>query len=479
MKRSSDATDFEGAGGQHDLRDAPDGPPTDTAGQGTAFPAGRSGPTADPEEGRALARKPDHELPSPGSEARGGALSTAMAADAPPRKKSRKRRVLALIVLLALIGGGYEGYHWWTVGRFELSTDDAYLKSDMSIVSAKVGGYVASVEADENSAVKTGQVIARIDDGDYRLAVEAAQNKIDVQRATIDRIEVQVAAARAKIDEARANLDSAKAGLDFAEGEFGRKTKLMDHKFASQQALDTARQGLDQAKAAVAAGEAELTSAQVNVSVLEAQRLEALETLKSLRTALHQAKRDLAFTAVRAPVDGIVGNRAVDVGELVQAGSRLAAVVPLDQVYVDANFKETQLASMRPGQTVAIEVDAYPGRTFEGEVESISPASGALFSLLPPQNATGNFTKIVQRLPVRIQLSEEATEAHLLRPGMSAVVTVDTRTGPGAETATAEADAQPRIVAAARDLLERARTYFGVGEAEALPAAPGPTASVR
>ena len=439
------------------------GMPTDAAGAGSASPAARPAPEDD--AGRELARKPGQEGPSPQAAAGGGSLTTEVAPPAQPRKKSRKRLVLFAVIAAALGFGVYEGNHWWTVGRFELSTDDAYLGADMSVLSAKIGGYVASVDVGENQPVRTGQVIARLDDGDYRLAVEAARNKIDMQEATVDRIDVQIAAARAKIDEARANLDSSQAGLDFSEGEFGRKTTLSERDFASKQALDTARADRDKARADVAASRAAVVSAEANVSVLQAERVEAEETLKSLRTALDQAKRDLSFTAIRAPVDGVIGNKAVDVGELVQAGSRLAAVVPLDSVYVDANFKETQLEEMQVGQAVTVSLDSYPDRTFTGEVESISPASGALFSLLPPENATGNFTKVVQRLPVRIKLSPESTADHALRPGMSAVVTVDTRTGPGSEARAAEAPEASmgdRAVAAVTGLVERVRGLLGL-----------------
>lgn len=460
----------------------PGGVPAGAAGAGSASPAGRPGPDAG--AGRELARKSDPDLPSAETPATAGSLTTERAPESPPRRKSRKRLALLAVVAAALGFGVYEGHNWWTVGRFELTTDDAYLDSNMSILSAKVGGYVASVEVSENQEVRTGQVVARLDDGDYRLAVQAARNKIDMQEATVDRIDVQISAARAHIDEAEANLDSAKAGLDFSEAEFGRKTTLVERDFASKQALDTARAERDKARAAVAAARAALTSAQASVSVLQAERVEAEETLKSLRTALDQSKRDLAFTAIRAPVDGVVGNKAVDVGELVQAGSRLAAVVPLGSVFVDANFKETQLEKMRPGQTASVTVDAYPDQTFSGTVESISPASGALFSLLPPENATGNFTKIVQRLPVRIKLSSEATATHALRPGMSAVVTVDTRTGPGGETGVAAAETAPAsgVASVVDGVVGRVRDFLGLsapGEALHAAAADGTAADPR
>jgi choline dehydrogenase-like flavoprotein len=170
-----------------------------------------------------------------------------------------------------------------------------------------------------------------------------------------------------------------------------------------------------------------IASAQANVAVLKAQQTEASRTLAELTVSRDQAKRNLDFTFVRAPFDGIIGNRAVQVGQLVQAGTRLLALVPISKVYVDANFKETQLGRLHPGQRVDVEVDAFPGRAFHGRVVSIAPASGSVFSLLPPENATGNFTKIVQRVPVRIELDEDARQAAVLRPGMSVTATVDTR----------------------------------------------------
>ena len=373
----------------------------------------------------------------------GSPAGNAAAAPA-PRKKGKRRAILLTIIAIALGAGGYEGYHWWTTGRFELSTDDAYVAADMSILSAKVSGYVTEVAVSENQAVKTGDVIARIDDGDYRLAVQSAEDKIAVQKAAVERIGVQIEAALAGVDKASADVASAEATLALMVSELDRKTKLAKTDFASKQAVDTARADHDKAVAGVAGAKAALAQARADVSVLEAQKAEAEATLASLSTALKQAERDLSFTVVRAPVDGVVGNKAVEVGELVQPGTRLAAVVPLASVYAEANFKETQLEDMHAGQEADITVDAFPGRVFKGEVASISPASGALFSLLPPENATGNFTKIVQRLPVRIELSDEAKAAHALRPGMSVVVTVDTRTGSaGPETSPQPAAALP------------------------------------
>ncbi|SCW36071.1 HlyD family secretion protein [Ancylobacter rudongensis] len=356
---------------------------------------------------------------------------SALPADAtsPKGPRSRKKLVFAALLLAALAGGGVYGLDWWQVGRFLVSTDDAYVGADTSILAARVAGHIVALDVETNQSVKAGDVIARIDDGDYRLALQAAQDKIATQQATIDRYGEQMAAARAQVDQAKAQLVSAEAELQRAELELARQSALMKDQFSSRATQETARADRDKAKAAVDAGTAAIASAQADVAVLAAQRTEALRTLDELKTARDQAQRDLDFTLVRAPFDGVVGNRAVQLGQLVQSGTRLVALVPMSQVYVDANFKETQLGQLHPGQKVDIEVDAYPDETFHGHVLSLAPASGSVFSLLPPENATGNFTKIVQRVPVRIELDEAARAKAELRPGMSVIATVDTRDG--------------------------------------------------
>ena len=351
---------------------------------------------------------------------------------ADPKKRGFKpKRLIPLALLLAAIGtGGYFGYNWWTNGRFVESTDDAYVAADMTLMSAKVSGYVQSVSVQENQYVQAGAEIARIDDADYRLAVQAAQDRIVSQKAAIDRIAVQVEAAKTDIEEAVANLAASQAELSRATRAFERQNKLSKSDYVTAQAVDDARADRDKARAAVSADAAAVNSAKAAVQVLDAQRAEAESEMESLLTALSQAERDLSFTIVRAPVSGLVGNKSVEVGQLVQQGSRLMAIVPIQDVYIEANFKETQLAHLEPGQQVTIAVDAYPDNNWIGTVESLSPASGALFSLLPPENATGNFTKIVQRLPVRISVEAPHAGRTVLRPGMSVVVSIDTRQQP-------------------------------------------------
>jgi len=208
-----------------------------------------------------------------------------------------------------------------------------------------------------------------------------------------------------------------------------RQQALAVQKFASQQILEQAEANRDQAVAMVQSAQAAIDAANDNLDVLNAQQREAARTLDELKTAQAQAERNLSFTVIRAPVDGVFGNRAVQTGDYVQTGQRIASLVPLSDVYIDANFKETQLTRIRPGQPVSISVDALPDKTIEGRVVSLSPASGSVFSLLPPDNATGNFTKIVQRLPVRIEVPAAIAAQSLLRPGMSVIVNIDTKPG--------------------------------------------------
>ena len=344
-----------------------------------------------------------------------------------PTVRTLGGRRSGLRAVLLLGAGGVYGEHWWTVGRFQISTDDAYVGARNATLSPKVAGYIATVAVEDNAHVKAGDIVASIDDGDYRLAVQTAQDQIAVQQAVIERLGRQVVANDAAVDEAKAQLASAEAAATRAQLELKRQQDLASRQINSRAALEQAQAASSQAVAAVRAAEAGVEAAKANVDTLKAQQEEARRTLEQLQTALAKAERDLSFTVIRAPFDGVIGNRAVQVGDYVQPAQRLASLVPLDAVYVDANFKETQLGALKPGQPVQITVDALPDRTIEGEVASVAPASGSVFSLLPPDNATGNFTKIVQRLPVRIRLPAAVTGDGVLRPGMSVVVSVDTR----------------------------------------------------
>jgi membrane fusion protein, multidrug efflux system len=340
---------------------------------------------------------------------------------------SRRALALGTVLALALGAAGWFGYGWWTIGRFTVATDDAYVQAYNTTLAAKVSGYVANVVVTDNTRVRAGDVIATLDDGDYRLAVDSARGKVATQEATVARMGHQIAAQEAAVEQAKAQLVSAQAAATRAELELVRQNQLVARDASSRQLLEQAQASRDQAVAAVQGARAAIDSAAANVDVLKAQEQEAISTLGELKTALAKAERDLSFTVIRAPLDGVIGNRAVQTGDYVQIGQRLASLVPLDEVYVNANFKETQLARLRPGQTASIAVDALPEHAIAGTVESFSPASGAVFSLLPPDNATGNFTKIVQRLPVRIHVPAAVAREGLLRPGMSVVVSVNTK----------------------------------------------------
>ena len=251
----------------------------------------------------------------------------------------------------------------------------------------------------------------------------------------------QIVAQEAAVAQAKTQLVSAQAAATRTELELNRQIALVARDASSRQLLEQAQANRDQAVAGVHGAQAAIESAAANVEVLKGQRQEAISTLNELKTTLAKADRDLSFTVIRAPLDGVIGNRAMQTGDYVQTGQRLASLVPLDEVYVNANFKETQVAHLRPGQTASITVDALPEHTIQGTVESFSPASGAVFSLLPPDNATGNFTKIVQRLPVRIHVPANIAREGLLRPGMSVVVSVNTKAAKFADTASATQNA--------------------------------------
>jgi len=379
-------------------------------------------------------------LAQPGQSGTPMAGPAASAPAAQPRRSVR-RFILPLVLLAGVAYGGNLAYNWFVEGRFIISTDDAYIGADTAIIAAKVAGHIAQVPVADNTPVHAGDLLVKIDDGDYRLAVQSAKDKIDTQEATIARIGRQVEAQRAVVAQAESQAATARAQVNAAEAdvqrsslEFDRASKLAQENYGSQQRLEQARADRDKmiaskvaAVSAVATAEAAVAGAKANLDVLSAQKVEAERGRDELQTALDKAERDLSFTTIVAPFDGVLGNRAAQLGEYVQPGARLLALVPLTSAYVDANFKETQLGSIRPGQKVDVAVDSLDGRVVQGTVVSLAPASGSQFSLLPPDNATGNFTKIVQRVPVRIALSPDALKSGELRPGLSVVASIHTR----------------------------------------------------
>ena len=360
------------------------------------------------------------------SDAKPAATPGAPAAATARPKRRMVGPIIGVVALLAAIG---YGTYWWTTARFLVSTDDAYIGANIALVSARIPARVAEVMVDANQKVAVDQPLIRLDDGDYRLAAAQAKARLATQETTVLRYGKQIQAAQAAVAQARAQREAADADLIRAKADFERTETLATRRDSSQATLDAARAARDKAIATVAAAHAGVLAAQSNVAVLEAQQTEARHTALEFKVSVDKAQRDLEGTVIRAPLDGILGNRSVQVGDYVTPGKRLAAIVPMAHVFLDANFKETQLARLEVGQTAHVTVDAADGQSFDGEVAGIAPASGSQFSLLPPENATGNFTKIVQRVPVRIRVPRAMIERGVLRPGLSVVVTVDTRTG--------------------------------------------------
>ncbi|MCA0434209.1 MAG: HlyD family secretion protein [Proteobacteria bacterium] len=391
--------------------------------------AARLAPPEDPANASATAEAPPRPRLVPPAEGKaegkadGGQADAAVAA-APP-KRSRRRLVMGLFALLLLGAGGYYGHEWYTVGRFEVSTNDAYVKADTSVIGAKIAGYVAAVPVEENVRVRKGEVILSLDKGDYELAVAAASQKIATQQALLDSFDAQRNAQEAQVASTQARLDGSNAEEANAASAMKRTAALLRSNVVAKQTEEDAVTRHDSAVAAVNVATAGLSAAQAQLAVIEAGRKQAEAQMAELQTALAKAERDLSFTDIQAPFDGIVANRAVEPGQYVQGGTRLMALVPADAAFVEANYKETQLPDIHAGQAATVIADAFPGQSFKGVIASISPASGAEFSLLPPENATGNFTKITQRYSVKVKLPPEA--AALLQPGLSVTVTVDSR----------------------------------------------------
>ncbi|MBB3446185.1 MULTISPECIES: HlyD family secretion protein [unclassified Rhizobium] len=367
---------------------------------------------------------------APKAEAPQTAPAQSAPAVAPAAPKKRRSFVLPVVVLALLGGAGWYGYDWWTNGRFLVSTDDAYIEGDIATISPKVTGYVAKVNVVANQEVKAGEVLATLDNGDYQNALDQANAQIETEQLSLSRIDAQIEGAKASLVQAQAQKTALEATVRGAEIKQKRQSDLQAKSVGTTADLDDANTALDQAKANLAGGDANIVFAQANITILEAQRKEAEGSVRTMEIQRDKAARDLSFTILKAPYDGVVGNRSVQEGDLVSPGQRLMALVPTHQLYIDANFKETQIQHLVPGSKVNVHVDAYSDYPVVGTVESIAPASGSVFSMLPPENATGNFTKIIQRVPVRIALPQDALDSGRLRAGLSVVVDVDTRTAP-------------------------------------------------
>jgi membrane fusion protein (multidrug efflux system) len=343
-----------------------------------------------------------------------------------PSRSTIKRVGLALALTLGVAGAADYGYDYVTTGRYLETTDDAYVKADSTIIAPKVSGYIADVAVSDNEPVKAGQLLARIDDRDFKTALDQAQADVAASEAAVHNLDAQIELQQPVIRQQAAEVDAAEANLKFAQQERTRYDELMKSGAGTVQRAQQTDAALRASDAQLQQDKAALIAANKKIEVLATERAKAVAQLNHARAVQQQAALNLSYTGITAPVDGTVGARSLRVGQYVQAGTQLMAVVPLDAVYVVANFKETQLTYVRNGQPVELRIDSFPGRKLRGHVDSLSPASGLEFALLPPDNATGNFTKIVQRVPVKIVLDNQSLTG-LLRPGMSAEPTIDTK----------------------------------------------------
>ncbi|MDE5443174.1 HlyD family efflux transporter periplasmic adaptor subunit [Bradyrhizobium sp. CSA207] len=340
--------------------------------------------------------------------------------------RSRLRRWAAIGAAVALLAGtGWYGWNYWTVGRFLVSTDDAYVKADNTTIAPKVSGYLTDVLVADNEHVTAGHVLARIDDRDFRVALDQAKADVAAAQAVIEGKQAQLDVQQAVIEAAKATIDVDTATKTFASQENKRYTDLAATGYGSVQNAQAAQSRNAGAERIIQRDHANLVSALKRVDLLKAELAQAIAASAHAADLQRQAELNLGYTTITAPIDGVVGDRTLRTGQFVQAGTQLMSLVPATGAYIIANYKETQLTNVHAGQSVNVAVDMFPGQIVHGRVDSLAPASGQEFALLPPDNATGNFTKVVQRIPVKIVLDGGAPIE--LRPGMSAIPTIETQ----------------------------------------------------
>ncbi|NMX64883.1 HlyD family secretion protein [Pseudomonas sp. WS 5079] len=369
------------------------------------------------------------------------AVEPAILQSTPSLMQRHRRALLTGASLATLLGLGLFAGYWWQWGRFLEETDDAYVRADWVAISPRIAGYVAQVLVEDNQPVKAGDVLVRLDERDFIEQLHSTEAKLQQARAaatarqsSLHTLDARLGEQQQRIVQAQAALSSSEAEAHRARLDFLRYRDLVDQQIATRERLETASAGQAKALAAVTEARAQVARQQAQCQVLQARRQQAQARIAQSQARVGEAQAKLALarnalndTAIRAPFDGVVGQRKVRRQQYVMPGLPLLAVVPVEQAYVIANYKETQLQHMAPGQSVDIAVDSFSGQHWRGQVESIAPGSGAVFALLPPDNATGNFTKIVQRFAVKIRLVTDAANAPVILPGMSVIATVDTR----------------------------------------------------
>jgi membrane fusion protein (multidrug efflux system) len=346
-----------------------------------------------------------------------------------PRRRFRLDRRFGLAALGLLVAGSVAWYswNWWEVGRFIVTTDDAYVGGNVTTLSPHVAGFVSKILVGDNQFVKAGELLIQLDDRDYKASLAHADAVVRHQSAALANLHAKYELQQSMIGQAAADLAAKEAEAGYARVDAARYHELAVTTFGSLQNDQKAFAADSKARAAVRAGQAELDAARQQLAVIDTEIAETEASLAQAEADRSTAELDLGYTRIRAPIDGYVGNRAAQIGAYTTVGTALLAIVPAHALWVDANFKEDELAHMRPGQKASFIADVLPGRAFAGRVLSLAPATGAVFSVIPPENATGNFTKIVQRVPVRIAIDDSGGTLGLLRPGLSTTVSVDTR----------------------------------------------------
>jgi membrane fusion protein (multidrug efflux system) len=343
------------------------------------------------------------------------------------RESRPARRKLFVFGLVGVVAATFYAYRWWTEDRFIEQTDDAYVGGDVTVIASKVSGFVAQVAVADNQSVRAGDLLVKIDDRDYRAILAKAEAAVAAQTAALANFDASRRLQQAVVAQAKAGVAAAEAEITRARFDQTRFQELSAKAAASTQSFQKADADYKQALASGARARAVLDAAERQLEVIDAQRAQAEAALAAARADRDLAALNVSYTEIRAPIDGVVGNRSARLGAFASVGAQLLSLVPSRGLWVDANFKESQIAGMRPGMAAVVEPDVAPGVTLNGHVASLAPATGARFSILPPENATGNFTKITQRVPVRIALDADASTLGRLRPGLSVTVQVDRR----------------------------------------------------
>ena len=336
-----------------------------------------------------------------------------------------KKLIIAALLLFGVVGAAWYGRYWWTTGRFIESTDDAYVGGNATAISPHVDGFVAQLLVRDNEHVRAGQLLIRLDPRDFQAALDHARAVLTQREAAVAGLDAKRVLQQAMVEEAEANLNAKAAQATFAAQDAARYHELALTSVGTRQDAERTSAAEKAAQSSTTAAQAALAAARQQMTVLDAEIAEARAAVAQAGADLETARLNVGYTEIRSPIDGYVGNRAAQVGAYVGRDAYLLSVIPAHELWVDANFKEDQLAQMRPGESATVVADVLPGKIFRGHVESLAPGTGAVFSVIPPENATGNFTKIVQRVPVRIALDDARLGE--LRPGLSTTVSVDTK----------------------------------------------------